>query len=209
VDGPAAEALFQHPLGVLARPDGTVLVCDTYNGAVRSYDPGTGQVTTLATGLAEPSGAAERHGDVYVVESAGHEVTRPLMKTESIAGEARQTQRPATGVRPGPVRLDVVFEPPQGQKLDDSGGTPTRLAVSASPPELLVSGAGTDAGLGRDLVLADGVAEGVLHVTAWAATCDAEAEHPACHLTTQDWGIPVRLGPGGEDTLTLMLRGLS
>src|SRR5206468_497189 len=32
VDGPAAEALFQHPLGALALADGTVLVADTYNG---------------------------------------------------------------------------------------------------------------------------------------------------------------------------------
>src|SRR5256885_1067629 len=32
VDGPATEALFQHPLGVLALPDGPVPVADTYNG---------------------------------------------------------------------------------------------------------------------------------------------------------------------------------
>src|SRR5690606_29481450 len=35
VDGPADQALFQHPLGVCALADGTVLVADTYNGAVR------------------------------------------------------------------------------------------------------------------------------------------------------------------------------
>ena len=38
-------------------PTGRVAVCDTYNGAVRRYDPAAGEVTTLATGLAEPSGA--------------------------------------------------------------------------------------------------------------------------------------------------------
>ena len=41
VDGPAATARFQHPLGVTALPDGGVAVLDTYNGAVRRYDPGT------------------------------------------------------------------------------------------------------------------------------------------------------------------------
>ena len=207
VDGPAADALLQHPLGVLARADGTVLVCDTYNGALRSYDPSTGTVSTLATGLAEPSGAVERDGEVWVVESAAHAVTRPLMNAATHAGEARQTQRPATGVRAGEVSLRVVFEPPRGQHLDDSGGPATRLAVSASPPELLAEGAGTATGLTRDLVLAPG--EGVLHVTAWAATCDDAAEHPACHLTTQDWGIPVRVTPSGDERLDLVLRGVA
>ena len=53
-DGPAAEAMLQHPLGVTVLPDGAVAVSDTYNGAVRRYDPATGLVTTLAAGLAEP-----------------------------------------------------------------------------------------------------------------------------------------------------------
>jgi len=208
VDGPAADALLQHPLGVLARADGTVLVCDTYNGALRSYDPAAGTVSTLATGLAEPSDAVERGGEVWVVESAGHTVSRPLMRAETVDGEARQTQRPATDVRPGAVRLTVAFEPPRGQHLDDSFGPATRLAVSASPPELLRKGGGTEPGLTRDLLLAEGHEAGVLHVTAWAATCDDEGEHPACHLTTQDWGIPVRLVPEGDDVLSLPLRGL-
>ena len=60
VDGPAAKALLQHPLGVTVLPDGSVAVCDTYNGAVRRYDPSTEQVTTLLTGLAEPSAATCR-----------------------------------------------------------------------------------------------------------------------------------------------------
>jgi thiol-disulfide isomerase/thioredoxin len=206
VDGPAEDALFQHPLGVLARADGTVLVCDTYNGALRSYDPATGTVATLATGLAEPSDAVEVDGEVVVVESAGHRVTRPLMRAERRDGEAQQTQRPATEVAPGDVRLEVVFAPPKGQHLDEQFGPPTRLAVSASPPDLLTRGAGQETGLTRDLVLTEG--DGVLHVTAWAATCDDAGEHPACHLTTQDWGIPVRVVPGADATLTLMLRGL-
>ena len=59
-DGPADQALLQHPLGVTVLPDGSVAVCDTYNGAVRRFDPATGEITTLATGLAEPSGGVRR-----------------------------------------------------------------------------------------------------------------------------------------------------
>ena len=39
VDGRAEEALLQHPLGVAALPDGDVLIADTYNGAIRRFDP--------------------------------------------------------------------------------------------------------------------------------------------------------------------------
>jgi hypothetical protein len=80
--------------------------------------------------------------------------------------------------------------------------------VSASPPQLLLSGAGVTTDLRRRLVLSGDVLEGVLQVTAQAATCDADAEFPACHLTRQDWGVPVRVVRDGADRLPLILRGL-
>ena len=49
---------------------------------------------------------------------------------------------------------------------------------------------------------------GVLQVVAQAATCDADAEHAACHLTRQDWGVPVRVTADGAARLPLVLRGL-
>jgi len=48
----------------------------------------------------------------------------------------------------------------------------------------------------------------VLQITAQAATCDADDPHPACHLTRQDWGVPVTVVDGGADRLPLVLRGL-
>jgi len=47
----------------------------------------------------------------------------------------------------------------------------------------------------------------VLHVAATAASCDEAVEHPACHISQQDWGIPVRLTDGAPDRLDLVLRG--
>lgn len=220
-DGPADQALLQHPLGVAVLPDGSVAVADTYNGAVRRYAPGAdgeGEVTTLARDLAEPSGLlVEVHDDgavdLLVVESAAHRLTR-LRLPARLAGElldhgAHRTQRPVSDVGAGEVRLDVVFTPATGQKYDDRYGPSTRLQVSSTPPELLLDGAGDDVPLERVLRINPEVAEGVLHVTAQAASCDADPtiEFPACHLNQQDWGVPVRVVDGGPAVLTLPLHG--
>lgn len=210
-DGAAAEALLQHPLGVTVLPDGSVAICDTYNGAVRRYDPASDTVATLMTGLAEPSDAVVDGTDLLVVESAAHRVTRLRLPDEALVvdGVAQRTQRPAQDVAPGRVLLRVVFEPPAGQKLDERYGPSTRLVVSGSPDGLVLEGAGADAALQREVVLgvpAGGA--GVLHVAATAASCDTEGEHPACHITQQDWGIPVRVVEGAPAEVTLVLRGL-
>jgi len=211
-DGAAGQALLQHPLGVTALPDGSVAVSDTYNHALRRYDPATDEVTTLATDLREPSGAVLDGEEIVVVESARHRLTRLRLPEEAVRVEAaaHRTQRPATEVAPGALRLDVVFSAPAGQKLDERYGPSTRLLVSSTPPELLAEGAGKGTDLGRDLVLGDSVAEGVLHVSAMAASCDDDPanEYPACHVHQQDWGVPVRVTEGGETRLALVLAGL-
>ena len=219
-DGAAGQALFQHPLGVTVLPDRSVAVCDTYNHALRRYDPATGEVTTLATDLREPSGAVLVAGDaeggaadILVVESARHRLTRLRLPEEAVRVDpvAHRTRREATEVAPGRLRLDVVFQAPPGQKLDERYGPATRLLVSATPPELLADGAGQGTELGRDLVLADGVTEGVLHVSAMAASCDdaPDVEYPACHVHQQDWGVPVRVTRSGTPRLSLVLAGLA
>ncbi|MFF9346773.1 NHL domain-containing thioredoxin family protein [Streptomyces sp. NPDC014734] len=211
-DGAADQALFQHPLGVTALPDGSVAVCDTYNHALRRYDPASGEVTTLATDLREPSDAVLADGDLVVVESARHRLTRLRLPEEAVRVDERahRTQRAATEIAPGTLRLDVVFRAPAGQKLDTRYGPSTRLLVSATPPELLAEGAGAGTDLFRDLVLADGITEGVLHVSAMAASCDDDPsnEYPACHVHQQDWGVPVRVSAEGTPRLPLVLAGL-
>jgi sugar lactone lactonase YvrE len=217
-DGAADQALLQHPLGVTALPDGSIAISDTYNGAIRRYDPAANQVSTLITGLREPSDAVLADGDLLVVESAAHRLTRVRLPEEALRVEpaAYRTQRPATDLAPGELELSVVFEPPAGQKLDERYGPSTQLVVSASPPELLLSGAGRDTPLRRTLVLDESVGSGVLHVSVKAASCDeppagvsedAEDFFPACHVHQQDWGIPVRLVPDAPNRLPLILRG--
>ncbi|MGN7252290.1 NHL domain-containing thioredoxin family protein [Arthrobacter sp. SAFR-014] len=223
-DGQASEARLQHPLGVTVLPDGSVAIADTYNGAVRRYDPAAGTVSTLARGLAEPSDVIVDHTQVagsepllVVVEANKHQLVYvPIPKEAQQVDEgAVQTHRPKSPVAPGLLELTVRFTAPTGQKLDDRWGDPTQLKISSTPPELLVSGGGTSVGLLRTLELASDVPEGVLHITARAAACDGPEtedgeipDHAACHLYQQDWGIPVVLQADGDTDLVLDLRGM-
>ncbi|MGW0860880.1 NHL domain-containing thioredoxin family protein [Streptomyces sp. NPDC002611] len=211
-DGAAEQALLQHPLGVTALPDGSVAVSDTYNHALRRYDPATGEVTTLATDLREPSDAVLVGDDIVVVESARHRLTRLRLPEEAVQvpDVAHRTQREPTEVAAGRLRLDVIFQAPAGQKLDTRYGPSTRLLVSSTPPELLRSGEGAGTDLSRALELDPAVEEGVLHISAMAASCDDDPsnEYPACHVHQQDWGVPVRLTEAGTDRLPLVLAGL-
>ncbi|WP_455835934.1 NHL domain-containing thioredoxin family protein [Pseudarthrobacter siccitolerans] len=223
-DGPAAEARLQHPLGVTVLPDGSVAIADTYNGAVRRYDPSNGTVSTLARGLLEPSDVIVDHTQsagseplLVVVEANQHQLVYvPIPKEAQQVDEgASQTHRPKSPVAPGPLELTVRFTAPTGQKLDDRWGDPTQLKISSTPPELLVSGGGTSVGLLRTLELSSDVPEGILHITARAAACDGPEtedgeipDHAACHLYQQDWGIPVLLQADGDTELVLDLRGM-
>ncbi|WP_030182967.1 NHL domain-containing thioredoxin family protein [Streptomyces violaceorubidus] len=210
-DGPAAQALLQHPLGVTALPDGSVAVADTYNQALRRYEPPTGEVSTLATDLREPSDAVVVGDDILVVESARHRLTRLLLPREALgAGAGDGVRRETTETAPGTLRLEVAFRAPAGQKPDLRYGPATRLLVSATPPELLRAGEGAGTDLSRSLDLNPSVPEGVLHISATAASCDDDPDvpYPACHVHQQDWEIPVRLVEGASDRLPLVLAGV-
>ena len=202
-DGAAAEARLQHPLGVTVLPDGSVAIADTYNGAVRRYDPATGTVSTLARGLSEPSDVIVDHTQVagaepllVVVEANKHQLVYvPIPKEAQQVDEgAAQTHRPKSPVAPGPLELTVRFTAPTGQKLDDRWGDPTQLKISSTPPELLVSGGGTSVGLLRTLELSSDVPEGVLHITARAAACDGPKTRTARSRTTRPATCTSRTG---------------
>ena len=78
--------------------------------------------------------------------------------------------------------------------------------MTSDPATLLINGAGENTRLTRSLTIADDIEHAVLQVVAQAATCDADSPHPACHLTKQDWGVPVNVSKDGARRLTLTLR---
>jgi thiol-disulfide isomerase/thioredoxin len=205
------EALLQHPLGVAVLPDGSIAIADTYNGAVRGYDPRTRTVRTLARDLKEPSDLLVDGDDLVVVESAAHRLVRlPIPAGARVDAGVHRVRRARTDLAAGKLSLVIEFEPPTGQHLDRRFGDPTSLTVTASPPGLLASGAGTAQGLTRTLELTgDPASEGVLEISVAAAACDdGDSEFAACHRYQQDWGIPIRLVNGAPDDLVLHLRAV-
>lgn len=233
-DGTPEEARLQHPLGVTNLPDGSVLIADTYNHAIRRWAPETlnpdgttkpAEVSTVARDLEEPSDIlVETDADgnavsIVVVETNAHQLVRISVPEKFLHVDegAMQVQRPPTKLVAGDVPLKISFSAPKGQKLDERWGDPTQLTISSTPENLLLAGEGRETGLTRQLKLNPEVTEGVLHVTARAAACDGELGQPipdsaACHLYQQDWGIPVTIHADGSDdahaTLDLDLRGI-
>lgn len=217
VDGPADRARLQHPLGVIALTDGRFAILDTYNGAVRVLDPESGTVSTLATELREPSGGLETTPidgmpHLIVVESGAHRLTWvPLSRAaeRQVDDGALSSTRPVTEIAEHALTIEVLFTPPEGHTMDESLGPSAQMSVSATPATLIRAGGGTSTDLRRRIELDPAQTEGVLHVSARAASCDAAAdvEFPACHMHQQDWGIPVRVTAGGSDRLDLALLG--
>ena len=220
--GRPAQALLQHPLGVTALPDGSVAVSDTYNHALRRYDPVSGEVTTLATDLREPSdavlvGEPTGRADIVVVESAAAPADPAAAAGGGGTGRAGGAPHAARR-RPKSPRASSGWTSssrrPAGQKLDDRYGPSTRLLVSSTPPELLAEGAGAGTDLSRDCVLADGLSRGraaCLGDGGLVRRPDGAAEqpeYPACHVHQQDWGVPVRITESGTRRLPLVLAGM-
>jgi hypothetical protein len=169
VDGTAAEARFQHPLGVLYH-DRKIYVADTYNSKIREVNPVDGRVRTFAgTGKAgsddsppsffEPAGLTVAAGKLYVADTNNHAIRTIDMKTGQVATLA------IGGLKPPEPPAMVVKRPPGGEKLPQTairaGNGQVRLRVELelpsgfklnpiAPLEYLVEVAGASGPVARD-----------------------------------------------------------
>ena len=218
-DGPAGHALLQHPLGVLATPGGPV-VCDTYNSALRRYDPEKNELVTLSRdGLGEPSGATLLDKYLIVADTNNHRLVRLGADGELLPFEIRGLLPPApvpaaglaaVGIGPvmlaGEVELTATLPVPEGQKLDSSLGPPVQLSIRSDG--LLT---GEDGGLlltGEELpasarLILNG-AEGYLDVLLRVGTCE-EGPGAVCNLTERRWRVDMRRDNEGSPRLNLGL----
>lgn len=90
---PAVEAALAGPSGLAVGADGTLFIADTFNGRIRSVDPGTGLIRTVAgdgetyryqgaaepasTSLARPYGIApDAEGNLFISDSDNHLIRR-------------------------------------------------------------------------------------------------------------------------------------
>ncbi len=215
-DGPAEHALLQHPLGVAATPDG-VVVCDTYNSALRRYHPESGKLSTLARdGLAEPSGAAVlESGDLIVTDTNNHRLS-----LVSPGGEVRDftliglappdAAREPAAVEVGPVELageldlSATISVPAGEKLDSSLGPPVELSLYSE--ELLPDGGRVLTGdeLPARVRLSLGSEAGVLDVRLKIGTCQ-DGPGAVCNISERHWRVAVRQDAEGSPRLNLGL----
>lgn len=148
-DGPGAEARFDTPGGVAVAADGTVLVADTGNGAVRIVDAhGTVMTPDHAPGLVNPFGiAVSRQGEVYVADDRGRIVAfglaPPTGEADAPGFEGRTVAGSRSGFRDG-IGGDAEFRRPSGIALlgpgrlavADSGNALIRLVADPSRMEL-------------------------------------------------------------------------
>lgn len=74
-NGIGIDAEFSFPTGIAAGDNGEVYIADTGNGAIRRLDP-NGNVTTVFTGLSDPTGLCWFNGALYVAETGGHCISK-------------------------------------------------------------------------------------------------------------------------------------
>jgi DNA-binding beta-propeller fold protein YncE len=74
IDGTGDAVRMQHQQGIARTSDGRLLVCDSYDDALKWVDPTTRRAETWVRGFHEPSGLAIAERAVYVADTNAHRI---------------------------------------------------------------------------------------------------------------------------------------
>jgi hypothetical protein len=88
VDGTGDDVRLQHPQGIARAADGRLLVCDSYNDALKWVDPLTRRVSTWVRGLHEPAGLALGSHHAYVADTNAHRIACVARESGEVTGLA-------------------------------------------------------------------------------------------------------------------------
>jgi hypothetical protein len=229
-DGVGGEAQLQHCLGLVFRPeDGLLYVADTYNNKIKTLDPRTREVRTVAGAergwrdgghplFYEPGGLAVTGDSVYVADTNNHAIRLLLpasRETETVyfrdlrgllapkrefAGTTVEGEPRKLSAGEGNLRLELVL--PEGHKLDPA--VPLSLEWNASD---LVEFAG---GRQRRRIASPSLPlELPLNLKVGAGIVDLDLEIPLCApsglclVEPLRFRVPLEVGEAGSTTLTL------
>ena len=122
-DGFCTEARLFHPTGLAVDDDGYLLIADTGNGAIRRLDT-EGNLTTVYTGLTEPTGLCWHDGALYVAETGRSRILRlegsKIQVRAGSGGEKDENGVYGCGYADGPA-ASALFEHPQGIAVGNDG----------------------------------------------------------------------------------------
>lgn len=121
VNGHTAENLaigtgvkFNRPTGLAADEAGNLYIADTGNNAIRKITS-TGEVTTYAANLSEPTGLCWKNGVLYAAETGAHRVIR-IENGQAIVIAGNGSEGRADG-----AAAQAQFSSPQGLAVSDDG----------------------------------------------------------------------------------------
>lgn len=149
-NGNGTGATFNRPTGLAADDEGNLYIADTGNGSIRKMDK-NGKVTTVLSGLVEPTGLCWAYDTLYIAETGRSRICRMNgTKLEVIAGDT------------------AVLE--DGEYIGGFANGPVDKAKFDHPQDLVVNTDGSifvsDTGNGCIRKIADG------RVTTFVATSD-------------------------------------
>jgi NHL repeat len=172
-------ARLQHPLGVVALPDGAIVVADTFNSLLRVWRDGLLSTLALSQPFDEPGGVdLLPDGRLVVADTNAHRVVLVDPTTGVVEGLRLLDRRgePLSGRSGDTVHLSLALDTGD-DVVDPSQGPPVRVAVSADPATLLGPGprswALADLPAEVDIALGE-PGEGVLDIDVTAATCKGD-----------------------------------